>query len=63
MDSLKLWARDGETVRQTIALGQVAHRETASEVLLPAPRAPGLPGCMPLVVSARVGDRLAPKGP
>src|SRR5438270_2277841 len=33
MDSLSLWARDGETVRQAIELGEIAHIETASEEL------------------------------
>ena len=31
MESLKLWARHGEAVRQAIALGEIAHIETASE--------------------------------
>jgi len=31
MDSLKLWARNGEAVRQAIELGEIAHIETASE--------------------------------
>ena len=31
MDSIKLWARNGEAVRQAIALGEMAHIETASE--------------------------------
>ena len=31
MESMKLWARNGEAVRQAIALGAVAHIETASE--------------------------------
>jgi hypothetical protein len=31
MDSLSLWARDGEAVRQAIELGEIAHIETASE--------------------------------
>jgi hypothetical protein len=31
MDSLRLWARDGEAVRQAIELGESAHMETASE--------------------------------
>ena len=29
MDSLKLWARDGEAVRQAIELGEIVHMETA----------------------------------
>src|SRR5919199_1911812 len=33
MDSMKLWARDGEAVRQAIELGAIAHIETASEEL------------------------------
>ena len=33
MDSIKLWARDGEAVRQAIELGEIAHMETASEEL------------------------------
>jgi hypothetical protein len=28
---MKLWARDGEAVRQAIELGEIAHIETASE--------------------------------
>jgi hypothetical protein len=31
MDSMKLWARNGEAVRQAIELGEIAHIETASE--------------------------------
>jgi hypothetical protein len=31
MDSLKLWARNGEAVRQAIELGELVHLETASE--------------------------------
>ena len=31
MDSIKLWARNGEAVRQAIELGAIAHIETASE--------------------------------
>jgi hypothetical protein len=31
MESLKLWARNGETVRQAIELGEIAHIETARE--------------------------------
>jgi hypothetical protein len=31
MDSIKLWARNGEAVRQAIELGEIAHIETASE--------------------------------
>jgi hypothetical protein len=30
MDSLKLWARNGEAVRQAIELGEMAHIATAS---------------------------------
>src|SRR4029450_6121571 len=33
MDSIKLWARDGEAVHQAIELGEIAHMETASEGL------------------------------
>ena len=33
MDSVKLWARNGEAVRQAIELGEIAHIETASEEL------------------------------
>src|SRR6266545_4998493 len=33
MESMKLWARDGEAVRQAIELGEIAHIETASEEL------------------------------
>src|SRR5712692_11568353 len=33
MDSLSLWARDGEAVRQAVELGEIAHIETASEEL------------------------------
>src|SRR5881275_215591 len=33
MDSLRLWARDGEAVRQAIELGELVHMETASEEL------------------------------
>ena len=33
MDSIKLWARNGEAVRQAIELGELAHIETASEEL------------------------------
>src|SRR5215468_1967950 len=31
--TLKLWARNGEAVRQAIELGEIAHIETASEEL------------------------------
>ena len=31
MESLKLWARHGEAVRQAIELGEMAHIETARE--------------------------------
>ena len=31
MDSLTLWARNGEAVRQAIELGEMVHIETASE--------------------------------
>lgn len=33
MESIKLWARNGEAVRQAIELGEIAHIETASEEL------------------------------
>jgi hypothetical protein len=33
MDSMQLWTRDGEAVRQAIELGEIAHIETASEEL------------------------------
>ena len=33
MESIKLWARNGEAVRQAIELGDIAHIETASEEL------------------------------
>jgi hypothetical protein len=33
MDSIKLWARNGEAVRQALELGEIAHIETASEEL------------------------------
>jgi Transposase DDE domain len=33
MDSIKLWARNGEAVRQAIELGELVHLETASEEL------------------------------
>src|SRR5499427_5188416 len=33
MESMQLWARDGEAVRQAIELGEIAHIETASEEL------------------------------
>ena len=29
MDSIKLWARNGEAVRQAIELGEMAHIETS----------------------------------
>ena len=31
MESIKLWARNGEAVRQAIEVGEIAHIETASE--------------------------------
>ena len=31
MDSSKLWARNGEAVRQAIEVGALVHMETASE--------------------------------
>src|SRR5262245_7091813 len=33
VESIKLWARKGEAVRQAIELGEIAHIETASEEL------------------------------
>ena len=36
MASIKLWARDGEAVRQAIEFGEIAHMETASEELTDA---------------------------
>jgi hypothetical protein len=33
MDSIKLWARNGEAVHQAIELGALVHMETASEEL------------------------------
>jgi len=36
MDSIKLWARNGEAVGQAIELGEIAHIETASEELTDA---------------------------
>jgi hypothetical protein len=30
MERIKLWARNGEAVRQAIELGEMAHLETAS---------------------------------
>ena len=33
MESIKLWARNGEAVHQAIELGEIAHIETASEEL------------------------------
>ena len=36
MDSSKLWARNGEAVRQAIELGALVHMETASEELTDA---------------------------
>ena len=36
MESIRLWARDGEAVRQAIKLGEIAHIETASEELTDA---------------------------
>jgi len=36
MDSIKLWARNGEVVRQAIELGELVHLETASEELTDA---------------------------
>jgi len=36
MESIKLWARNGEAVGQAIELGEIAHIETASEELTDA---------------------------
>ena len=36
MESIKLWARDSEAVRQAIELGEIAHMETAREELTDA---------------------------
>ena len=36
MDSIKLWARNGEAVCQAIELGALVHMETASEELTDA---------------------------
>jgi len=36
MESIKLWARNGEAVRQSIELGELVHMETASEELTDA---------------------------
>jgi hypothetical protein len=36
MESIKLWARNGEAVRQAIELGEIAHIETAREELTDA---------------------------
>src|SRR5574341_1046251 len=33
MDTIKLWARNGDAVRQAIELGELVHLETASEAL------------------------------
>jgi hypothetical protein len=31
METMKLWARNGDTVRQAIEVGDLVHRDTASE--------------------------------
>ena len=36
MDTIKLWGRNGDAVRQAIALGALVHLETASEELTDA---------------------------
>jgi hypothetical protein len=36
MDTVKLWARNGDAVRQAIALGELVHLDTASEELTDA---------------------------
>ena len=33
MDTIKLWARNGDAVRQAIELGELVHLETANEEL------------------------------
>ena len=33
MDTIKLWARNGDAVRQAIELGDIVHMHTASEEL------------------------------
>jgi hypothetical protein len=33
METIKLWARNGAAVRQAIELGELVHRDTASEEL------------------------------
>src|SRR5439155_10878893 len=33
MDTIKLWARHGDAVRQAIELGELVHLDTASEAL------------------------------
>ena len=33
MDTIKLWGRDGDAVRQAIELGELVHLDTASEEL------------------------------
>ena len=33
METIKLWARNGDAVRQAVELGEVVHLETASEEL------------------------------
>ena len=33
METIKLWARNGDAVRQAIELGELAHLDTASEEL------------------------------
>ena len=36
MDTIKLWARNGDAVRQAIELGELVHLDTASEELTDA---------------------------
>ena len=36
METIKLWARNGDAVRQAIELGELVHLETASEELTDA---------------------------
>jgi len=36
METIKLWARNGDAVRQAIALGDLVHLDTANEALTEA---------------------------
>ena len=49
MESMKLWARDGEAVRQAIELGAIAHIETASEELKQTPENLSRKGYAPII--------------